>query len=70
MVKVFLDNDVLKAAQMPNEQYSLRLAPTSDSEFYVKEINLSLGFEKDAATNDYVMVVYQSGQQFTSKKVK
>ncbi len=70
MVKVFLENDVLKAAQMPNDQNSLKLAPTSDSEFYVKEINLSLGFEKDAATNDYVMVVYQSGQQFISKKVK
>ena len=69
MVKVFLDNDVLKAAQMPNEQFSLKLVPTSENEFYVKEINISIGFEKLTSSNDYTMVVYQGGQRFTSKKV-
>jgi pimeloyl-ACP methyl ester carboxylesterase len=70
LVKVFLDNNGFKAAQMPNEQFALTLVPTSDNEFYIKEFNIALGFERDSATNDYIMVVYQNGQKFVSKKVK
>jgi hypothetical protein len=69
-VKVFLDNDVLRAAQVPNDQFSLKLVPTSDSEFYAKEVNLSIGFEKDTSTSEYAMVVYQSGQKYVSKILK
>lgn len=70
MVKVFVENDLLRAAQMPNDQYSITLAATSESEFYIKEFNIALGFEKDAASNDYTMIVYQNGQRFPAKKVK
>jgi pimeloyl-ACP methyl ester carboxylesterase len=68
-VRVFVENDKLRAAQAPNPQ-SVELLAISDKEFYVKEINLSVSFSKDEATNDYSMIVYQNGGEFTSKKVK
>jgi pimeloyl-ACP methyl ester carboxylesterase len=68
-VKVFVENDKLRAAQAPNPQ-SVELLAISDKEFYVKEINLSVSFSKDEATNDYSMIVYQTGQKYTGKKVK
>jgi pimeloyl-ACP methyl ester carboxylesterase len=68
-VRVFVENDKLRAAQVPNPQ-SVELLAISDKEFYVKEINLSVSFSKDEATNDYSMIVYQGGQEYTGKKVK
>jgi pimeloyl-ACP methyl ester carboxylesterase len=66
-VKIFLENDTLRAAQGPN---NVRLQAISDNEFYVKEINGSVSFRKQEAERDSVMIVYQSGQEFTCKKVK
>jgi pimeloyl-ACP methyl ester carboxylesterase len=68
-VRVFVENDKLRAAEAPNPQ-SVELLAMSDKEFYVKEINLSVSFSKDEATNDYSMIVYQAGQEYTGKKVK
>jgi hypothetical protein len=68
-VRVFLENDRLRAAQVPNPQ-SVELLAISDNEFYVKEMNLSVSFRKDEATNDHSMIVYQMGQEYTAKKVK
>jgi pimeloyl-ACP methyl ester carboxylesterase len=68
-VRVFLENDKLRGAQVPSDQ-SVELVAISAKEFYVKEINLSVSFGKDEATNDCIMVVYQSGQESKSKKVK
>lgn len=70
LVKVFFENDGLKAAQMPNEQFSVVLMPTTESEFYIREFNFAVAFEKDPTTNDNVMVVYQSGQKIRLEKVK
>ncbi|MGA9364163.1 MAG: prolyl oligopeptidase family serine peptidase [Bacteroidota bacterium] len=69
-ITVFLDKDTLRAAQGPNNQFSVKPLAVSDNEFFVKEVNASISFVKDQATNDYVMIVYQSGGEFTSKKVK
>jgi dienelactone hydrolase len=68
-IRVFLENDKLRGAQVPNDQ-SVELVAISANEFYVKEINVSVSFRKDDTTNDYVMIVYQSGQESKSKKVK
>jgi pimeloyl-ACP methyl ester carboxylesterase len=68
-VRVFVENERLRAAQVPNPQ-SVELLPISEKEFYVKEMNLSVSFSRDEATNDYNMIVYQMGQEYTSKKVK
>ncbi len=70
LVSISLENDTLRATQGPNNQFSAKLLATSDNEFFVREANASLSFRKDEATNDYVMVVYQLGQEYTSKKVK
>jgi pimeloyl-ACP methyl ester carboxylesterase len=66
-VRVFLENDILKAVQ---GEFSVKLHPTADNEFYVQEINLSVAFRKDGATNDYSMIVYQNGQEYTARRVK
>ncbi len=65
-LKVFLDNDDLKVAQ---GQFSALLSATSDNEFYVKEVNASIAFRRDAATGEYGMVVYQNGVEVTGSKV-
>jgi pimeloyl-ACP methyl ester carboxylesterase len=70
LVTISLDHDTLRAIQGPNSQFSAKLLATSDNEFFVREANASLSFRKDETTNDYVMVVYQLGQEYTSKKVK
>ncbi len=69
-VKIFLENDTLKGAQGPNNEFSVKLQPTSDNEFYIKEINVSVSFRKAEATNDYIMTVYEMGQEYTAKKIK
>ncbi len=66
-LRVYLEKDTLKVAQ---GQFSAQLMPTSDSEFYVKEVNGSLSFRKSTTTNDYEMVVYQNGAEITGNKVK
>jgi pimeloyl-ACP methyl ester carboxylesterase len=66
-LRVFLENDTLKIAQV---QFSARLLATSDSEFYVKEVNASVGFRKTKTTNDYEMVIYQNGMEIVGKKVR
>ncbi len=66
-VRVFFENDILKAAQ---GEFSVKLHATAENEFYVQEINLSVAFRKDGATNDYSMIVYQNGQEYTARKVK
>jgi hypothetical protein len=68
-VKVTLENNILKAAQMPNEQFRLTLVPTSESEFTIREFNISVGFEKNPLANEYTLAVYQNGQKFASKRV-
>ena len=68
-VKIVLDNGMLKGAQMPNDQFFVNLVPTSSFEFYVKEINGAIGFERNPATNDYSLVVFQNGQKYPSKRV-
>jgi hypothetical protein len=68
-VRVFLDQDKLRAAQIPSEQ-SVEMLAVSDNEFYIKEINISLSFRKNEASHEFTMVGYESGQEFTSKKVK
>jgi len=65
-LKIYLENDTLKVAQ---GQFSAKLIPTSDSEFYVKEVNVPVSFEKNATTNDYEMLVYQNGMEATGEKV-
>jgi len=69
-VNISLENDTLRVTQGANNQFSAKLVATSDNEFFVKEANASLSFRKDEAMNDYIMVVHQMGQEFTSKKVK
>ncbi len=63
LVKVFVENNVLKAAQMPNEQLSVELTPTTESEFYVSQFGFAVAFEKDTAAKNTVMFVYQGGQK-------
>jgi len=67
---VFLADGILKVAQGPNDQFSAEMHATSDCEFYVKEANIFLTFQKDDKTNDYGMIGYQNGQEFTSQKIK
>jgi pimeloyl-ACP methyl ester carboxylesterase len=69
-IKVFLDKDTLRAAQGPNYQFSVKLLPTSEKEFYVKEVNLSVSFGKDETQKEYAMTVYQNGQEYRAKKVE
>lgn len=69
-VRVYLANDTLRASQGASDAFSVRLQPISDKEFYIKEINISVWFNREEATNDYMMVVYQNGQEYTSKKIK
>ena len=69
-VRIFLSNDVLKIAQGPNDQFSADMHATSESEFYIREVNVFLDFKKDAKSNDYGMNGYQNGQEFTSQKIK
>jgi pimeloyl-ACP methyl ester carboxylesterase len=66
-VRIYFEDGTLKAAQ---GQFSAGLVATGENEFYVKEANASISFAKDEATNDYIMIVYQNGGEFTSKKVK
>jgi pimeloyl-ACP methyl ester carboxylesterase len=66
-LRVFLENDTLKVAQGP---FSAPLLATSESEFYVREVNAFLSFSRSATTNDYEMVVYQSGMEFSGSKVR
>jgi hypothetical protein len=66
-VTITLRGDTLMAVQ---GQFAARMLAVSENEFYVKEVNVSLAFEKDATTNDVVMTGHQNGQEFTSKKVK
>jgi hypothetical protein len=42
----------------------------SEKEFYIREVNASVAFEKEEGTDDVVMTVYQGGQKFASKRVK
>jgi pimeloyl-ACP methyl ester carboxylesterase len=70
LLKVFLADGILKVAQGPNDQFSAEMHATSDCEFYVKEANVFLTFQKDDKTNDYGMIGYQNGQEFTSQKIK
>jgi hypothetical protein len=65
-LKVRLENDSLKVAQ---GSFSAPLLATSESEFYVKEVNASLSFRKNATTNEYEMVVYQNGMEIAGTKV-
>ncbi len=66
-VTVFLRNDTLMASQGP---FSSRLIAVSESEFYIKEVNVSVSFSREEATREYVMTGYENGQQFTSKRIK
>jgi hypothetical protein len=66
-VRIYLEDGTLKAAQ---GQFSAGMVATGENEFYVKEANASISFVKDEATNDYIMIVYQNGGEFKSKKVK
>jgi pimeloyl-ACP methyl ester carboxylesterase len=68
-VRIFLEKDQLRASQLPNEQ-SVEMAAVSEDEFYIKEINISLSFKKIGSSTDFTMIGYQSGQEFTSSKVK
>ncbi len=64
-VRIFLAHDSLKVAQGPNDQFTADLVPTADNEFYVKEINVSIEFRRNVKANDYTLVVYQNGMEFT-----
>jgi len=66
-LKIYLEKETLKVAQ---GQFTAQLMPTSDIEFYVKEVNASVSFRKNATTNDYVMVVYQNGMEIEGSKVR
>jgi len=65
-LRVFLESDTLKVAQGP---FQAQLLATSESEFYVKEVNGSLLFRKNATTGDTEMVVYQNGMEIQGDKV-
>jgi poly(3-hydroxybutyrate) depolymerase len=69
-VIVTLANGVLKIAQTAQKEFAIVMHPLAENEFYVKEINLSVSFKKDLATQDYTLVIHQSGQDAESKKVK
>lgn len=69
-VRISLVNDTLKAAQGPNDQFSAQLLPTANNEFYVKEINVSVEFRKNETANNYTLVVYQNGLEFTGERVR
>ncbi len=69
-IKVTLDGETLKGAQMPNEQFQVVLVPTAETEFFVTEINGAFGFEKDPVTNTYAVAMFQNGQKFMAKKVQ
>jgi hypothetical protein len=68
-VRIFLENEKLRAAQIPSVQ-SVEMVAISENEFYIKEINISLSFKKEESSSDFTMIGNQSGQEFTSKKVK
>ena len=65
-----LENDLLKASLGPDFRITVQLLPTSQYEFYVKEVNVFLAFKKGEATDEYVMLVYENGQEYISKKIK
>lgn len=69
LLKIFVSDGILKVAQGPNDQFTAIMHPTSESEFFVKEANVSLFFIKDKTTNSYIMNGRQGGQEFTSKKL-
>jgi hypothetical protein len=66
-VSAVLENGMLMAKQ---GQFSARMVAVSEKEFYIREVNASVSFEKQEGSNDFVMIVYQAGQKFVSKKVK
>jgi pimeloyl-ACP methyl ester carboxylesterase len=68
-LRIFLEHERLRVLQLPSDQ-SVELAAISENEFYIKEINISLSFNKTEPSTDYTMTGYQSGQEFTAKKVK
>jgi pimeloyl-ACP methyl ester carboxylesterase len=68
-IKIVLENGKLRASQVPGN-LSFELSAVSESEFYLKEINLSIGFKKGNPANDYSMVIYEMGNEYSLSKVK
>jgi pimeloyl-ACP methyl ester carboxylesterase len=66
-VSAVLENGMLMAKQ---GQFSARMVAVSEKEFYIREVNASVAFEKEEGTDDVVMTVYQGGQKFASRRVK
>ncbi len=66
-VSAVLENGMLMAKQ---GQFSARMVAVSEKEFYIREVNASVEFEKEEGSNDVVMIVYQGGQKIASKRVK
>ena len=67
-IKIFLENGKLKASQLPGSQ-SFELTPVSEKEFFISGINVSLAFGKDSSGN-YLMTVYQTGNEASLKKIE
>jgi pimeloyl-ACP methyl ester carboxylesterase len=68
-IKVILDNGKLRISQVPSNQ-SFEFSAISENEFYQKEINLSVAFKKEEKANDYSMIIYQMGYEFSLKKIQ
>ena len=67
LLRIYLDHDTLKVAQGP--QFSAIMHPVSDNEYYVQEVQGSLGFGKNEETNAYEMSINLSGQHYTARRM-
>jgi pimeloyl-ACP methyl ester carboxylesterase len=66
LLKIYLEKDRLRVAQ---GSFIADMHPTSENEFYIKEVNVFFKFIKDEKTNNYTMSGYQGGE-FTTQRVK
>lgn len=54
----------------PTGQSRLQLWPTSETEFFLKEVPVTMTFEQDASGNVTGLVIDQGGQQIKATRVK
>jgi hypothetical protein len=54
----------------PTGQTRLQLWPTSETEFYLKEVPVTISFERDGSGNVTGLVIDQGGQQIKATRVK
>jgi len=54
----------------PTAQPTFRLTPTSDTEFYLTEVDAQITFVRDAQGTVTQLVLHQNGQNMAAKKIK